>query len=94
MIYGKPAFETLADEIVSMLADKNGHEIDDRENVYSYTFFNISVGIYRPTTPKGIEEEIEEMKSCGEYDAEYVEEEMRNASHWATIGIGVKAYYM
>ncbi|MBD5519128.1 MAG: hypothetical protein HDR07_11850 [Lachnospiraceae bacterium] len=94
VIYGKPAFETLADDIVSILSDKNGNEIDDRENGYSYAFLNISVGIYRPTTPKGVEEDIEEMKSDGEYDVEYAEEEMRKASHWATIGIGVKGYYM
>lgn len=94
MIYGKPAFETRADDIVSILTDKNGNEIDDRENGYSYAFLNISVGIYRPITPKGVEEDIEEMKSDGEYDAEYAEEEMRKESHWATIGIGVKDYYM
>ena len=94
VIYGKPAFETLADDIVSILSDKNGNEIDDYENGCSYTFPNISVGIYRPTTPKGIEKDIEEMKSDGEYDVEYAEEEMRKASHWATIGIGVKGYYM
>ncbi len=94
VIYGKPAFETRADDIVSILTDKNGNEIDDRENGYSYAFLNISVGIYRPITPKGVEEDIEEMKSDGEYDAEYAEEEMRKASHWATIGIGVKDYYM
>ncbi|MBD5473470.1 MAG: hypothetical protein HDR20_11440 [Lachnospiraceae bacterium] len=92
-IYGKPAFETLADDIIDILTNKNGNEINDHENGCSYAFLNISVGIYRPTTPKDAAEDIEEMKCDGEYDAEYAEEEMRKASHWATIGIGVKDYY-
>ena len=94
IIYGKYAFKTLADDIIGILTKENGNEIDDYENGCSYTFPNISVGIYRPTTPKGIEKDIEEMKSDGEYNAEYAEEVMRKASHWATIGIGVKDYYM
>lgn len=93
LIYGKPAFKMLADDIASILTNKNGNEIDDHEDGYSYAFLNISVGIYRPITPKDVEENAEEMICDGEYDAEYVQEEMRKASHWATIGIGVKNYY-
>jgi hypothetical protein len=33
------------------------------------------------------------MKQKGIDDPEYVEEQMRKANHWATIGIGRKDYY-
>ena len=37
--------------------------------------------------------DIEDMKADGVYDQEYVDEELKKANHWATIGIGKENYY-
>ncbi len=93
-IYGLSAFETDADELYNVLAEKNKGEIADNENGYSYAFFNISVGIYRETIPDNVREMIEEAAGEGyPMSAEDINAEMRRARHWATIGIGNRGYY-
>ena len=55
---------------------------------------DISVGVYRESRPEDVQEMIESAKEDGEpMDVEEIEYEMRNATHWDTIGIGVKNYY-
>lgn len=54
-IYGVPAFGTDADGLYKLLAEKNGGDINDSENGYSYAFLNISVGVYRESIPSDIE---------------------------------------
>ena len=95
VIYGISAFDTLADELDSLLRQKNDGEIDDSEQGYSFAYLNISVGIYRERRPSDVMEMIEEMKADGisTEDNEDVEAEMRKADHWATIGVGVAGYY-
>ncbi|MDO4168985.1 MAG: hypothetical protein Q4D45_03710 [Lachnospiraceae bacterium] len=93
-IYGVKAFEEDADTLYTILKSKNHGEIDDSENGYSYCFFHISVGIYRETIPDDVQEMIEDAKEDGEpMDAEDIEYEMKKATHWDTIGIGIKNYY-
>ncbi len=94
-IYGVPAFETDADDLVAILSEKNGPEINDFENGYSLSFLKISVGLYRESTPDSVREMIEEMKAAGipTDDNEDVREELRKAHHWATIGMGIEGYY-
>ena len=95
VIYGVSAFDTLADELVNLLRQKNDGEIDDSEQGYSFFFLNISVGVYRERRPSDVMEMIEEMKADGipTEDNEDVAAEMRKANHWATIGVGVVGYY-
>ncbi len=94
LIYGIPAFETPADELLEILEQKDG-EVEDCEDGYSYGFLNISVGVYRELIPSDVAEMIEEMKSDGisTENNEDLESENRRANHWATIGIGVSDYY-
>lgn len=90
MIYGVSAFEENADDLVELLKKYNG-KIDDSENGCSYSFLEISVGIYREFLPEEVIEDAEnDNKSL---DDEDVREDLRKALHWATIGIGVKDYY-
>ncbi len=94
-IYGVPAFETDAEALANLLREKNGPEVNDFENGYSLSFLNISIGVYRETTPKAVKEMIDEMKAAGipTDGNEDIEIETRKAHHWATIGVGVKGYY-
>lgn len=93
-IYGVPAFQTDADALYEILAKENDGSIDDSEDGYSYGFNEISIGVYRENTPESVQEMIDDAKEDGEpLDDEDIAEEMRRASHWDTIGIGVKNYY-
>ena len=94
-VYGLAAFDTDAEEMAELLKQKNGGEVMDTENGYSYSFANISVGVYREIRPSDVLEMIEEMKAEGipTEDNEDVAADMRRANHWATIGVGVTGYY-
>lgn len=94
-IFGVPAFATDADELLAMLSERNGPDIDDTEAEYSYALRTLSVGLYREITPADVDAMLMEMsnmklEALGGVD---VEEEMKKAHHWETIGIGVKDYY-
>ena len=94
-IYGVSAFGSDAEEVAELLKQKNDGEITDTEQGYSYSFSNISVGVYREIRPSDILEMIEEMKADGipTEDNEDLATDMRRANHWATIGVGVAGYY-
>lgn len=93
-IYGVSAFGTDASVLYKILKDKNDGDIDDSERGYSYGFLNTSVGIFRLSTPDSVAEMIEEAENEGDpMDADEIEYEMQKATHWATIGIGVKNCY-
>lgn len=93
-IYGVPVFDTNANELVELLKQQNNGEVGDSERGYSYQFLNISVGIYRESTPEAVSEMIEEAASYGNPMADdEIEYEMKRANHWATIGVGVAGYY-
>lgn len=94
-IYGVSAFGSDAEEVAELLKQKNDGEIIDSEQGYSYSFSNISVGVYREIRPSDILEMIEEMKADGipTEDNEDLAADMRRANHWATIGVGVAGYY-
>lgn len=95
IIYEKEALSLEADELVSLLKSKNKDEIYDSESGYSYSFFHLSVGIYRDFTPNAVEEMILEMKQDNTYEdnKEWLEEEYEKSKFFNTIGIGVKGYY-
>lgn len=78
----------------NVLSEENQGEIDDSEDGYSYRFLNISVGIYRPSIPEDVEDMIAEANADGKpMDEAEIEDEMKKANYWATIGIGVRDYY-
>jgi len=93
-IYGVPAFGTDADELVELLTEKNGEDIIDDEDGYSYAFPSIGIGVYRESTPedvKGLSDEAEEdgdPLGIGAYESE-----LAKASRWMTIGLGGSDYY-
>ncbi len=94
-IYGKSVFRTDANELIDMLKCKNNGLVLDNENGYSYSFAEISVGVYRESTPKAVEETIAEAISFGNpLTKEEIEYEMFRANHFATFGFGVKGYYL
>ena len=94
VIYDVPAFQSKADILYNILRKENRGDIDDSETGYSYGFLNISVGVYRSSIPKDVEEMIKEADEAGEpMDAGDIEEERRKADYWSTIGIGIEDYY-
>lgn len=94
VIYGVSAFQSTADTLYNVLSEENQGEIDDSEAGYSYGFLNISVGIYRPSIPEDVEDMIAEATADGKpMDEAEIEDEMKKANYWATIGIGVRDYY-
>ena len=94
-IYGLSVFGTDAEELKELLKQKNGGDINDTEQGYCYSFENISVGVYREIRPSDVLEMIEEMKVDGisTEDNEDVITDMYRASHWGTIGVGIRGYY-
>ena len=95
IIYGADAAKSDAEQILQLLKEKNGGEIDDSENGYSYGFYQLSVGIYREMTPDDYNELVDEMKANGvpiENNPD-LQADFWKATHWATIGIGIKNYY-
>ncbi len=95
-IYGEDAFELPADELVALLTTHNNGEIENNENGYSYGFKNISVGLYRESTPLAIEESRQEMivEGCSNEEIEdYIAYERKRSDYWSCIGLGKKGYY-
>lgn len=94
-IYGIDPFKIGANKLIEILTDKNNGKIDDSEAEYCYTFLNISVGVWRQLTEKGVEESIAEMKADNEYEEnkDWLNEDLEKAKNFWTIGIGVKNYY-
>lgn len=95
VIYGVSVFDTPADELINILKQHNNGRINDIERGYCFTFSSISVGVYREITPSDVAEMIEEMRADGISidNNKDVENEIKKASHWATVGIGVAGYY-
>ena len=94
VIYGVSSFQTKAEDIFNILFEINHGDIDDNENGYSYSFLNISVGVYRSSIPEDVQEMIEEAAADGvPIDEEELEYEMKKANYWETIGIGIENYY-
>ena len=94
-VYGLPAFQTGADELIEELTRHNDGPVDDSEQGYSYAFLNISVGVYRSILPQDVQELIAEMEENGipTRGNPDVERDRRRAEHWETIGIGLSGYY-
>ena len=93
--------ETDAQELLNLLERENAGDVDDSEAGYCYAFRNISVGVWRETTPEDVEAMIASMRAVKDNVtalvsgdiAEAVEEERRRAGRWESIGIGRPDYY-
>ena len=94
-VYGLPAFQTGADELIEELTRHNDGPVDDSEQGYSYAFLNISVGVYRSILPQDVQEMIAEMEADGipTLNNPDLERDKLRAEHWETIGIGLSGYY-
>ncbi len=93
-IYGVSAFAAIADDLIALLTDKGGGEIIDDENGYSYAFPAIGIGVYRESLPEDVEEMREEHEADGDpLSEEEYQDELSQAIHWATIGMGARGYY-
>ena len=94
-IYGVSVFGTDAAEVAEILEQKNDGEITDIEHGYSYSFSNISVGVYREIRPSDVLDMMEAMKEDGipTEDNEDLVVDMQKANHWTTIGVGIAGYY-
>ena len=93
-LYGVSVFAVQADELVTLLTEKNGGTLIDDENGYSYAFAEIGVGIWRERIPEDVEEMIAEAEEDGNpMDEESIAEEWKLANYWATVGIGGMEYY-
>lgn len=93
-VYGISAFDGEAGEVSVLLQRHNGGEISDDEGGHCHTFRNLSLGLYRESTPESVSEMVEEAKKLGEpMGPEDIAYEWKRANHWATIGIGVPGYY-
>lgn len=89
-IYGINPFEIEANELITILGEKDS-DIDVSEKPYCYCFREISIGVWRDTTPENILKSIPENVSKEE---ECIwQEELNKAKHFWTIGAGVKGYY-
>lgn len=90
-IYGVEAFAVDAEILIGILREKNAGMVDDSEMGYCYNFMDISVGVYRESTPESV---LEMMKEVGEdLTSEDLEIELKKANHWDSLGIGVRGYY-
>lgn len=94
VIYETKAFLILADELYSILKDRNSGNLIDREGGYSIAFPNIGIGIFRESTPNDVVDLISEMKALGidTSDNPDVEEQQMKASYWATISLASADY--
>lgn len=93
-IFGVPVFESDAKVIYELLKQYNSEDIDDADREYCYSFLNLSIGIYRESTPENVSEMIDEAMSFGSpMTDDEIQYEMRKANHWATIGMGIAGYY-
>lgn len=94
VIFEIEAFSVLADELLTVLTNKNDGSVIDNENGYSYAFPEIGIGIYRESIPDDIDEMIKAAEEAGEpLNKEDYNYEMSKAIHWASIGFGSKDYY-
>jgi hypothetical protein len=93
--FGVDPFQIGADHLVALLSEKNDGLIDGKDGGYSYSFLNISVGIWRDAKEEDLKEWVEEKKISGEYeiDRKMIEEELAKSRNFWTVGIGVSGYY-
>lgn len=91
LIYGVNPFELDAAELVTLLKEKNGSNIDDAEAPYCYCFRNISIGVWRQNIPEDISQS--EIRDVTDEERKNWIMEQNKAKHFWTIGVGNIGYY-
>ena len=91
LIYGVNPFELEAAELVTLLKEKNGSNIDDAEAPYCYSFRNISIGVWRQNIPEDISQS--EIRDATDEERKIWIMEQKKAKHFWTIGVGNIGYY-
>ncbi|KQT25996.1 hypothetical protein ASG22_04695 [Chryseobacterium sp. Leaf405] len=94
-IYDINPFKLYDTDLIDFLTNKNNGEIDDFEAPYSYSFLEISVGIWRASIPVDIESTITEMKEEGTYEEskEIMDQDLEKSKYFWTIAVGKTDYY-
>lgn len=94
-LYDINPFALSDDELIQLLNEKNNGEVDDFEAPNSYSFMEVSVGIWRASSPSDIEDTIAEMKKNNEYNNSeaIMLQELEKSRHFWSIGIGRENYY-
>lgn len=94
-LYGIDPFRKEADDLIEILSSHNSGKVDESEAPNCYAFENISMGIWRQSTPAVVQEEIERKKAANRYEVnkKWLEEELEKSKHFWTIGIGRQGYY-
>ena len=95
ILYDVNPFVLLANELVDLLTQKNGYDIDYSEVPVCYAFRSISVGIFREFSEETAQQNIKEAKENGVYEDEklWLLNDLEKSKHFWTIGIGMKGYY-
>lgn len=95
ILYDVNPFVLLANELVDLLTQKNGYDIDYSEVPVCYAFRSISVGIFREFSEETMQQSIKEAKENGVYEDEklWLLNDLEKSKHFWTIGIGMKGYY-
>ena len=83
--------ELEAAELVTLLKEKNGSNIDDAEAPYCYCFRNISIGVWRQNIPEDISQS--EIRDATDEERKIWIMEQNKAKHFWTIGVGNIGYY-
>ena len=97
-LYGKDVFDCDADELLELLTEHNGPDVDENEAPYCYALRGLSVGLYREVAPEDIDAMLREMcrmdlTRVGEIGMD-MEAEQNKAHRWAAVGIGKENYYV
>jgi len=91
-IYKINPLELYADQLIDLLKGKNGDDIFVESNGIGYIFNNISVRLWRESTPDDINDIIIESKQDGVYDEmkDEIMSDLEKSKKFTTIGIGKK----
>jgi hypothetical protein len=97
-LYEKNPFTAEIDEIVKILSDKNGTEINLIEAPESYLFLNLSLGIFRSSTPEKMSEYIEqyrkdEPESFKNGTPDRLSEDLEKSKYFTSLSIGNRNYF-
>ncbi len=97
-LYSKNPFKTPINEMVEILYEKNGHEVNLIDAPQNYMYLNLSLGVFRNSTPEKFANYIEQNKaddpqSFKNGTPEWMLVDLEKTKHFHTIGIGEKDYF-
>jgi hypothetical protein len=97
-LYGKNPHTTEIEEMVEILKAKNNGETNPIDEPEDYMFLELSLGIFRGSTPEEFEKYIEETKKENPEDfkngtPEWMLEDLEKTKHFQTLLIGNKDYF-